>query len=132
MISFPFARLLVCRNYFLPFTLVNHTHFLDYIVKSSLDEFRMMIRESLAILLRIDAPTDRTPDHNTFLMINVVSLTQQWTHSFGFPCFKNWSSHRLFRMPKKDYRWYHSVAGDFGYNDIACQWWQKFEHWGIH
>lgn len=66
-------------------TPTNHAEFIDCIVKSDLVEFEAAIRNSLAVSVRVDGSTDRTVEHNVFVMANVVKCdTTMSTIFLGF------------------------------------------------
>lgn len=69
-------------------TPTNHNEFLESIVEADMESIRLKIRESLAMSLRVDGSTDRTQQHNVFVMAHIVNkdtTTSTLFIRFGIP-----------------------------------------------
>lgn len=62
-------------------TLTKHAEFIDCIVQTDLDHVRQILRDSLAISLRVDGSTDRSQEHNVYVMASIIKA-DKCAHSF--------------------------------------------------
>lgn len=48
-----------------------HNEFMDCIVQTDLKNLSSLLKDSLAVSLRVDGSVDRTQDHNVYVLANV-------------------------------------------------------------